>query len=274
MPYAKKGKGKKMKKQYKRKTAVPRGLGAKGQDMIVRKFTTAYAMAPVQGVTVTNYLKLFFSPWNATSNSLIRDNTEFRLWANLYDRYRISQVKVRVIPRVDSINQQTVTAHGQQEANDSAGVYYVVYDRDSIAPSNITALNRYRSKKCIKQTKGFTGVYNCRWPNRFWLDTTADINPGTASPGYQTSMEIGAQGGITIYGENFTERSGQVLNFKWADIEVTFTIAFQNYNPSRLTIGEEGQVTVDAPTDLDDVTKPMTSLTLADGMTGATPVDE
>lgn len=229
-----------------------------GQDMIVRTFKQSSYMSPYQGATVTNYIKSFFSPFSPSGNARLRDMPEFNLFANMYDRYRIDSVSIRIIPRVN-VNTAAVTASSSY--NNSNAVYYVTMDRDSVAPSSIVQLKRYKSTRVLSQLKGCRTTYSVKWPKGFWLDTTSDREPTQNNP---IANSIGLIGGITVYGENFTERAGSVSNYIWADCEVSYRVAFQTYNPQSLSLDEVGNVSIAKGSDDDDSQKPITPLGLAD----------
>jgi len=208
-----------------------------GADLVTRKFSYASTMKPTQTVLAgTNYLKYFFALWNPNSSSGVASIPEFRMWAGMYDRFRVTGVKIRVTPRIDSINQMAVTASASNTANDGAGVYYVVKDRDSSAPSSIPQIRRYKNTRVYKETKPCTASYNIKFPKGFWLDTNADYAPGSGTQGQTMMNQIGGAGGITVYAENILEKAGQIVNYTWADVEVTWTCAFQCYNPRTITV--------------------------------------
>lgn len=241
----------------------------KGEDTYKHSIKFAGKLIPTQGLSVSNYLKYFISPFSDASSFNLKDLPEFRMWCNLYDRYRITGVTMKVIPRVTNIT-ETVLDGGN---NDSAGVYYTVLDRDSVAPSSVTQLKRYKSCKVHKMTKGCKVSYNVKYPTEMWMDTQNDIIPGDgSSPFYQTGKQIGLAGGITIYGENFTEASGQVNNYIWADVEIHFHCVFQTYNPRQITLdAETGAVSIVQNDDLDTTDRTVLPLYLADEATGEQP---
>lgn len=229
-----------------------------GADTFRKTFSISTALNPSQGLSVTNYLKYFFSPYNPNGSVLLRDQAEFRAWANMYDRYRIDGVSIRIIPRVNSVTQTTMGS----SYNNSSGVYFITMDRDSVAPSSIVALKRYKSTRVVSQIKGAKASYRVKWPKSFWLDTTNDLNP---TQNNTMACQIGAVGGITVYAENVTEPSGALTNHIWADCEIKFRCSFQTYNPRSMTLDPEtGAVTIEAPTDLDDSSKPVLPVIMAD----------
>lgn len=260
-----------MKRYAKRKSVSPSKLvrAKKGEDIHYQNFKISSKLIPTQAVTQSNYMKYMFSPFSVEGSFLLRDLAEFRVFTNMYDRYRITGVNVRVIPRITQTTQQVIGGND----NDGTGVFYTAIDRDSVCPSSINAMKRYKSCRVHKQTASMTRGYNVKYPKEFWMDTRLDVNPGESSPFYTNARQIGLTGGITLYGENFTERSGQVLNYVFADVEVTYKCVFQTYNPQGLSLdGETGEVTISAQTDEDDATKVIQQLVLNDGdLTGLDP---
>lgn len=253
------------------KSSKPKASKAKkGMDTVTQNIKFAGKLTPVQGIQVTNYLKYFVSPYSDASSFNLKDLPEARMWMNLYDRYRINGVSIKIIPRITQLTETLVDGGN----NDSAGVYYTVLDRDSVAPSSITQLKRYKSCRVHKQTKGCRVAYNVKYPKEMWMDTAQDITPGSGSAFYQTGKEIGLAGGITIYGENFTEASGQVNNYIWADVEVTFKCTFQTYNPRQISLTSEGVVMIEQSSDDDHPERSVLPLYLTDEATGEPPVQE
>lgn len=241
--------------------------------MTVKQFKFCSTIKPSQGLTVTNYIKYFVSPYSPISSYSLSNLAEWRLWAAMYDRFRVTKVHFTIKPRIDNINQMAVTGSASNQTNDSSGVYYVTWDRDGPAPSNVTQLKRYRSTRFYSQTKGCSHSYSVRWPKGFWLDTLADASPSTANSNYPMSQQIGLGGGMTIYGENITEKSGQFVNYIWADIEVTYTCAFQTYNPRSITVDEFGSVKLRLENEADDEDRAILQLS-TEQVTGETPPDE
>lgn len=244
----------------------------RGEDLTVKQFKFTSFIRPYQGVTVSNYAKYFISPWNyANAAYQLKDLPEFGMWRYMYDRYRITGVAFNLKPRVNVLNQLAITNSGGG-MNDSNNVYYTVYDRDGPAPSSVTQIKRYKSCRVHSQLKGCKMGYRVKWPKGFWLDTTQDVTGNSSSPSWQQAVQTGVSGGITIYGENFPEQSGALTNYIWADLEVTFTVAFQTYNPRSITINEVGSIVIGANDDLTlEEDKPCQQGTLADDISGEPP---
>lgn len=229
-----------MGKKYRKKTG--RKTGRKGRARranligdrtnIRRQIKVAGFLTPTQGVSVSNYLYAYLSPRHDPAGVVTAPQLpEFGLWSKMYDRFRINSCSIKIIPR-SSVNLVANTIDESQ--NNGLGVYYVAMDRDGQCPSNVQAIKRYRGCKVFKTTSGCYMKYKVKYASNTWFDTS-DPNQSNQQGLVET---LGLQGGITIYGENFPEPSGNIFNRVWADYEVVFDVSFNTYNPRNISFAE------------------------------------
>ena len=206
------------------------------------------ALAPGQGVTVSNYIRSFVSlAPGATASSLSwSTNPECRLFRSMYDRFRINSVTAKIIPRA---NVQLAIGVGGSSQNNSQGVYYVAMDRDSVVGGAVNQIRRLKSAKCHSQLKGCSMTYKIKTPKGVTWDTLSDFDvPGG---GTRNMMEsLGIYGGITIYGENFPENADRILNNIWADMELSYNLTFYSYSPRDIQYDPETDTVTVRQTDI------------------------
>ena len=189
------------------------------------------ALTPGQGGTVSNYIRSFVSlAPGATAGTLSwSTNPEVRMFRSMYDRFRINSVTAKIIPRA---NVQLAIGVGGSSQNNSQGVYYVAMDRDSAIGGAVNQIKRLKSVKVHSQLKGCSATYKVKYPKGVTWDTLSDMDNGTIRPGIIDQMTtLGIYGGITIYGENFPENDGRLLNNIWADMELSYNMTFYSYSP-------------------------------------------
>lgn len=188
---------------------------------------------PTQGVTVSNFLYTYWSPSPATltyQSNPIANSPEFALYCNMYDQFKVNGVRVKLIPRVKTLESAALaTAEGAGTITMGKGVIYSVEDRDGIAPSNIAALKRYASVKTHSIYKTATRTY--------WIDKTKsnwlDCQGLTLLPDIQKA--VGYNGGITFYGESLPEVKNTLFNEPWYDLEVTYMCVFRGKATVKIT---------------------------------------
>lgn len=233
----------KSRKPAVKKSAVRKKAVAQGLDQIRRSFKMTTALTPGQGVLVSNYIRSFVSPQpGATSGTLSwSTNPECRLFRSMYDRFRINSISIRIVPRA---NVQLSIGVGGSSQNNSQGMYYVGFDRDSVGPSSVIQMKRLKSTKAYSQLKGCRHTYSIKYPKGVTWDTLADYD--SPESGTRNMMQsLGIYGGITIYGENFPENADRILNNTWADMELSYNMTFYSYSPRDIQYDPEtDQVTI------------------------------
>lgn len=242
----------------KRKSAPRKKEVVKGDRTSVRRLLKTNAVLyPIQGGTVSNYIYQYLSPRHDPAGIVsVTQLPEFLLWAKMYDRFRINAVHMRVIPRAN-VNLTLDTVDNSQ--NNSSGVYYVAQDRDGAAPSSVRGIKRYAGCKTYSMLKGCKSTYKLKYPKAFWFDSQ---DPNQANQ--QGIVEsLGLQGGITIYGENFPEPAGSITNNYWADMEITFDVSFNTYNPRNISVAD-GVVSLQNADDVENLEFSLVSLQLND----------
>lgn len=185
-------------------------------------------LVPGQGVTVANYIYCYFSLDPANGASIFTNNADFNLYRQLYDRFRINKVTVKLTPKanvLDATLAQTDDAYNLT----GDGKIHTCIDRDGIAPSSISAISRYSSYKAYSVLKPMTRSYRVSYPKNLWLDT------GDVGNSMQKLSTLGLFGGITIYGENFIEDNYELFNEPVYEAQVSWDIVFQGKTNGKLS---------------------------------------
>jgi len=227
----------------KKKVARAKRARANNTDIVHQIIKMSGAVNPTQGTNVSNYVYWMnsVSPYLSGSQSVsqsLSSSTEFALYKQMYDQFRVHSVNIRVVPRYKTTEQ---VALNLTEATLTMGknVFYSVIDRDGIAPSSIPALKRYSSIKVHKNDKPMSRTYVVKYEGaNGWFDCQ--------QPQMQNAIQsnLGLDGGITFYGESFMENLNEEVNGIWADMEITYKVSFRGKSLISLKVGEEGQVTV------------------------------
>lgn len=194
-----------------------------------RSFKVACLSYPTQGITVSNYIYDYISPRLDTGSIInVQQMNEFKMLALVYDRFRVNSVSVKYTPRANVMNVYD-TVDGSLTAG--SGVVYVAQLRDGKGPSHPAQMKRVKGCRAISILKPFRSTYKVKYPKNMWLDC-ADPNQSNQQGLVES---LGLQGGITVYGENFPEVSGTLLNNPWYDVEISFSCTFNTYNPKALS---------------------------------------
>jgi len=200
----------------------------KNMDTFFLKARTEFLAIPQQGVTVSNYLSLFFGLLDPTGYQGVTQNAEFNLYKNLYDKVRINTIKMIVTPKANVLDQGTAqNDNGLTLTGD--GLIHTAVDRDGSGPGNVARLTRYPSYHKYSVLKPFTRSYSIKYPMGVWLDCQTPA-------GFSMTRELGLKGGITLYAENILEDSAELFNEPWAEITVEHSIVFQG----KVSTGLEG----------------------------------
>lgn len=190
--------------------------------------------APVQGISVSNFIYNYWSPRTDGGGLLpITNSTEFRMLALMYDRFRIHSVSVRYTPRANMLSMYDAV---DGSLNNGSGMVYVAQLRAGQGPSHPSQMKRIKGCRVYSVLKPFTSTYKLKYPKGVWLDCK-DPNQSNQQGIVES---IGQQGGITIYGENFPEPAGSVTNNAFYDCEITYKLSFSVYNPLALSVDGTG----------------------------------
>ena len=202
------------------------------------------AITPSQGLTVSNYVNFFVSPAPGTGTGVITvpllSTPEWALYRQMYDQCRVSSVTMKLIPRASMTEQSNlITLNDTSYLTAGKNVYYTVEDRDGYAPGSIPVLKKYASVKVHRNDKVMSRTYRVKYdgPNS-WFDCQ---NPSDLP---EVQQALGLFGGMTVYGESFIERSGQILNSVWADLELTYQVSFRGKALVSIAVTEDGAVTL------------------------------
>jgi len=220
---------------------------------------TQSVLVPVQGALVSNYLNCFVScvPGPGLSNNTcpLNQSTEFALYNQMFDQFRVTALKVRVVPKITQVD---AVALNEGQVTIGRGVYYTVVDRDGQVPSSISAIKKYASSKTHKMTKSATRYYSIKYDGK---DQWFDCQDKTAVADVQKSL--GLWGGISVYGESFPEFSNVASNDSWADLEVEYSVSFRGKALVGIVANDDGSVTLSQP-DLEEL-DPVTVYKAVDG---------
>lgn len=194
-------------------------------------------LVPGQGFSVANYIYCYFSLDPSNGASLFTNNADFQLYKQLYDRFRINRVTVKLTPKanvLDATLAQSDTAYNLI----GDGKIHTCLDRDGIAPASKSAISRYSSYKAYSVLKPMVRSYSVSYPKNLWLDTN-DINGSM-----DKLSTLGLFGGITIYGDNFIEDNYEIFNEPVYQAEVKWDFVFQGKTNGNLSavLDENGKV--------------------------------
>lgn len=188
---------------------------------------------PQQGITVSNFLYTYWSPSPATltyQSNPIANSPEFALYCNMYDQFKVTGMRVKLIPRVKTLESAALaTAEGAGTITMGKGVIYSVEDRDGIAPSNIASLKRYASCRTHSIYKTISRTYWIDRTKSMWLDCQGL----TLLPDIQKA--VGYNGGLTVYGESLPEVKNTLFNEPWYDVEVQYFCVFRGKASVKIT---------------------------------------
>jgi len=148
-----------------------------------------------------------------------------------YDRWRIHSVTVSVVPRFNVLDAATAQNDGSYVLSGD-GLVHTVLDRDGNGPQNIGQMQRYASYKSYSTLKKFSRTYAVKYPKDVWFDCQ---RLGT-NDGDNARNNIGLQGTITLYAENFLEDNYELLNEPWATVKLSYNISFQGRTGNNLTV--------------------------------------
>jgi len=164
---------------------------------------------------------------------------------------RVHSVTLKIIPRANMTEQSNlITLNDTAYLTAGKNIFYTVEDRDGIAPASIQTLKKYSSVKEHRNDKKMVRTYRVKYEGQNgWFDCQ---DTGAMD---QIQQNLGLLGGLTVYGESFIERSGQVLNSVWADVEVTYNMTYRgkalvsiavDADTGKVTLADTPSVTLEA----------------------------
>lgn len=213
-----------MKKVKSMVTKLHKKKAQKNMDTFFLRAKEVSTIIPGQGALVANYIYWACTldptaPTGAGGFNSFLANAEFNLYRQIYDKFRINSVHVRVIPKANVIDM--VQAQNDTSYNTTGdGCIHTCVDRDGIAVSNIAAISRYPSYKKYSLLKPWSRSYSVKYPTGIWLDCQS---PAT----FSMAKELGLQGGVTFYAENLLEDNNEIWNEPYAQVETYYNIVFQ-----------------------------------------------
>ena len=236
----------------------------KNLDTFFLRAKSTFLQVPSQGVLTSNYI---YVAAQLLSGEL-QSNAEFQFYRQLYDRFRVNRVTVKVTPKANVMDAGIAQLDGAYNLSGD-GVIHTVVDRDSIAPSSVAQMLRYPSYKSFSLLKKFSRSYSVTWPKGVWLDCQ-DPKAGNSSAILNT---LGLAGGVTMYAENLIEDAGELISEPWAQLEYMWDIVFCGKAASSMSFAtdEGGNVTAVTLTSSESVPSaaltPLRNLrgTIADG---------
>lgn len=216
-----------MKTAQKMITKKHKKQAKKNLDTFFLRAKTEGQLIPRQGAQVANYLfSTYTLSGNQVSNMSYINNAEFNLYRLQFDKFRVNSVTVKIIPKanvLDATLAQTDSAYNLV----GDGLWHTVIDRDGNGPSNIAALSRYPSYRKFDVKKPWSRTYSIKYPMGIWMDCQAPAN-------FALDHDLGLQGGITLYAENFVEDNYELYNEPVAQIECYYNIVFQGKTSNSL----------------------------------------
>ena len=222
--------GKKMGKSKKPAMRRKRALTVSRDEMNI-KCESMFIAVPVQGVTVSNYWYWTQPIWNSANLMDVTKNQNFLYNCLQYDRWRIHSVTIKVIPRGNVLD----AAAAQRDADyvfTGDALVHTVLDRDGNGPQNAGQLSRYSSYKSYSALKTFSRTYAVKYPKDVWFDCQSL----TSADGENMRRNLGLQGTITLYAENFIEDNYEFYNEPWATVKLTYNVSFQGRTGNNMTV--------------------------------------
>jgi len=226
-----------MKKAKQMVTKLHKKKAKKNMDTFFLRAKVQDTLVPSQGVLVANYLYRHLPLMDAASPLSVTNIPEFNLYRVQYDKVRINSVHIVVTPKANVLDVAAAQNDAAYMVNGD-GLIHTVIDRDSGAPSNIAALERYPSYRAYSQRKKFSRSYGITWTPGIWLDCQNIYQDTTLL------NRMGCFGGITLYGENFMEDQLEITNEPWAKVEVYYNCVFQGKTSASLTVSDDGSITL------------------------------
>lgn len=212
-----------------------------GGDTFFLRAKTTGTIVPTQGVTVSNYISSFWKLIDTSSVVGVTQNSEFGLYAQLYDRVRINRMTIRITPKANVLDQQHAQDEGQLNVSGDGMVHTIVSRDDDSYSTSIARLQRVTSYKRFSVLKPFTRTYGITYPKGIWLDCqNVDANQAMLT-------QLGASGGVGLYAENILEENFELFNEPWAALEITYDCVFQGKTGSALTLTDDGKICVSKP---------------------------
>lgn len=217
---------------------------------------------PGQGVSVSNYIYwcTTLDPTTPSQNQSYLGNAEFNLYRQMYDKFRVNSVHIKVIPKANVLDQATGQLDSAYNLSGD-GVVHTCIDRDGVAPSSIAAISRYPSYKRFDVKKNWSRSYSISYPKGVWLDCQS---PAT----FSMTKELGLSGGITFYAENLLEDNNELYNEPYAQIECYYNIVFQGKTSAQLSAVLDGSGSVVGVTVTNPDTTPNRAFTVPRNVRG------
>lgn len=224
MPYAKSSRRTYKKKASRRHRRRGNRSGASPQntDVFHTQVCSTMTLSLTQGFTTANYIYGVASSLNQTSGVVnLLQNNEFSLWRNIYDKFRVHSLRLKLVPRYTQ-SEMFAGIGATENADVTMGHarLYTAIDRDSGIPSDEASILRYSSHKQHKVTDTVNRYLSYKYPKGVWLDAQ------TTSTNTAILDTLSLKGCIGWYGSAFPEVSGTLLNEEWYTLELTWKLSF------------------------------------------------
>ena len=224
MPYAKSSRRSYKKKATRRARRRGNRSGASPQntDVFHTQVCSTMTLAVTQGITTTNYIYGLASSLNQYSGVVnLLQNNEFTLWRNIYDKFRVHSMSVKLIPRYTQSEMFSgIGATENADVTMGHARLYTAIDRDSGIPSDEASILRYSSHKQHKVTDTARRYLSYKYPKGVWLDAQS------TSTNTAILDTLSLKGCIGWYGQSFPEVAGTFVNEEWYTLEVTWKVSF------------------------------------------------
>lgn len=234
---AKKTMKKAMKRVAKRKAKMAR----KAKDTFFLRTRATATITPLQGATVANYVSQFWKLLDQFSSVGVTQVSEFQLFASLYDRVRVNRIRVRVVPKANTLDQQNVQNDTDLNVSGDGKVHTIVCNEAEAYSQSIARLQRSTGYRAYSVLKPMYRTYGITYPKGVWLNAQNIYEDTTLI------SRLGGTGGIGIYAENILEDKSEVFNEPWAAVEVTYDCVFQGKIGPALKMDESGRICVEKP---------------------------
>lgn len=214
----------------------------KNMDTYFLRTRVLSTILPSQGVTVSNYISLFWKLLDPTSAVGVTQSSEFGLFKNIYDRVRVNRMTIKITPKANVLDQVQAQDEDALNVSGDGKVHTAIFREPDGYSASITRMQRQPSYRGYSVLKPITRSYQITYPTGVWLDAQNIYSDETLL------KRLGAYGGVGLYAENVLEESGELFNEPYASVEITYDCVFQGKIIGGLSLDESGNVVVSQPT--------------------------
>lgn len=230
-----------MKRAKKQIANRKKKMASKNQDTFFLRTRVLASIVPTQGVTVANYISLFWKLLDPTSSVGVTQSSEFGLFKSIYDRVRVNRMRIKITPKANVLDQVNAQDEDNLNVSGDGKVHTAVFRESDGFSATTTRMMRQPSYRGYSILKPFTRTYGITYPKGVWLDCQNIYSDETLL------KRLGAYGGVGIYAENVLEENLEIFNEPWAAVEISYDCVFQSKIVGSLSLTDDGSVLVAPP---------------------------